>query len=371
MNRLIVIVVAVLVVIYLGATSIFVVNTREQAIVTRFGQITGVYEDPGIHFKIPTEFIEKVQIIEKRLMRYDLSDIRLQVKGGKFYNVDAFLTYRITDPVKFRESVLGSLTLAEQRINTVFESALRDVYGKREFDAALSEERSDMMREARDVIRPEIEELGIEVDDVRILRTDLTPEVSSQTYDRMKAERLAEAARLRARGQEQAQTLRAIADRQAVETVAEANRDAEILRGEGDSERNKIFAKVYQVDPEFFEFYRSMSAYKSALGSDDTTMVLSPDSEFFNFFENDGAEAAGKPTGKAITDIPTLSAPEPEVDAAGDLVNSDEDEEAAPIGAAPSAVTLDDATKPIDPEALPEEPSLEDATPSTSSDTTE
>ena len=291
MNRIWIILGVVAVALYVLFSSLFVVNAREQAIVTRFGEITRVHTKPGIYFKIPTDFVENVQIIENRLLRYDLEDITVQVRGGKFYNVDAFVTYKITDPTLFRQSVQASLLTAETRIKTQLESALRQVYGLREFDAALSEQRTEMMVEARDLMRDNVARLGIEVVDVRVLRTDLTEQVSAQTYDRMKAERLAEAALLRARGQEQAQTLRAIADRQAVQIVAEAQRDAEILRGEGDAERNAIFAEAYTRDPEFFDFYRSMQAYQTALDSDSTTLLLSPDSDFFRFFGADGASA--------------------------------------------------------------------------------
>ena len=292
MNRLWIIVGVVAVALYVLFSSLFVVNAREQAIVTRFGEITRVHSEPGIYFKIPTDFVESVQIIENRLLRYDLEDITVQVRGGKFYNVDAFVTYKITDPTLFRQSVQASLLTAETRIKTQLESALRQVYGLREFDAALSEQRTEMMVEARDLMRDNVARLGIEVVDVRVLRTDLTEQVSAQTYDRMKAERLAEAALLRARGQEQAQTLRAIADRQAVQIVAEAQRDAEILRGEGDAQRNAIFAEAYNRDPEFFDFYRSMQAYQTALNGDNTTLLLSPDSDFFRFFGADGSSTS-------------------------------------------------------------------------------
>jgi membrane protease subunit HflC len=220
-------------------------------------------------------------------MRYDLANMTVQVRGGKFYEVDAFLTYRINNPTRFRQVALGDLNVAEARIGSLFTAALRQVYGLREFDAALSGERAAMMREARDLIVTNVAELGIQIVDVRILRTDLTQDVSQQTFELMKAERLAEAAFLRARGQEAAQSLRAIADRQAVEIVAAARRDSEILRGEGDAERNNIFAQAFGEDPEFFEFYRSMQAYRTALGSAGTTMLLSPDSEFFSYFRSD------------------------------------------------------------------------------------
>src|SRR5690606_11917780 len=154
---------------------------------------------------------------------------------------------------------------AEQRLRTRLDAALRRVYGLRGFEAALSEERADMMREVRDQLRPAATSLGLEIEDVRIRRTDLTAEVSQQTYERMKAERLAEAERLRARGREAAQRIRARADREVVEIVAEAQRESEILRGEGEAQRNAIFADAFERDAAFFEFYRSMAAYEAAL----------------------------------------------------------------------------------------------------------
>jgi membrane protease subunit HflC len=284
MNKLIILAALVVAAFYVLMSSLFIVNEREQAIVTRFGEITRTHSEPGIYFKIPTTVVENVQIVENRLLRYDLEDIVVQVSGGKFYNVDAFISYEITDLKKFRESVLGDLRTAESRIDTRLESALRGVYGLRDFNAALSEQRAEMMREVRELVRGDLAAIGIKVIDVRVLRTDLTSQVSAQTFERMKAERLAEAAALRARGQEQAQTLRAIADRQAVQIVASAQRDSEILRGEGDATRNAVFASAYGKDVEFFEFYRSMQSYRASLVNTDTTMLLSPKSEFFQYF---------------------------------------------------------------------------------------
>jgi membrane protease subunit HflC len=195
----------------------------------------------------------------------------------------------------FRQAVSGSVTLAEQRLRTRLDAALRRVYGLRGFEAALSEERADMMREVAEQLRPSAASLGLKIDDVRIRRTDLTPEVSQQTFDRMKAERLAEAERLRARGREAAQRIRARADREVVEIVADAHRESEILRGEGDAERNSIFADAYSRDPQFFEFYRSMAAYKNSLDNTGATMVLSPDSEFFKYFKDAEGGSAASP----------------------------------------------------------------------------
>jgi membrane protease subunit HflC len=249
-----------------------------------------VKTEPGLYFKLPFGFIDadSVQYVEDRVLRFDLDDIRVQVSGGKFYEVDAFVLYKIADARRFRQTVSGDQMAAESRLRTRLNSALRTVYGLRGFESALSEERTSMMREVRDQLRPEAESLGLRIDDVRIRRTDLTQEVSQQTFERMKAERLAEAELIRARGNEAAQRIRAIADRQVVEIVSEAARDAEIIRGEGDGERNRIFAEAFSRDAEFFEFYRSMNAYSQALSDSGTTMVLSPTSEFFKFFGNAG-----------------------------------------------------------------------------------
>jgi membrane protease subunit HflC len=316
MNRLIILGIAVLAVLYVVFSSLYVVNEREQAIVMRFGQITDVRKEPGVYFKVPTDIVDTVQIVEDRLLRYDVANMTLQVSGGKFYLVDAFLTYRIAEPKLFRERASGQLNVVESRIASRFTAALRQVYGLREFDAALSEGRPQMMREARDLIRTDMAELGIDIVDVRILRTDLTQEVSAQTFERMKAERLAEAAFLRARGQEAAQSLRAIADRQAVEIIAASRRDSEILRGEGEAQRTTIFADAYSRDAEFFEFYRSMQSYRTALGASGTTMVLSPDSEFFQYFGRMGEMPvatgdAGATQPPATTVAPTGAAAAP------------------------------------------------------------
>ncbi len=310
MSRLSIIGIAIAVIAIIAYNSFFVVNEREQAIVVRFGEIQDVKTEPGIFFKMPLALFEldNVQIIEDRLLRFDLDDIRVQVSGGKFYEVDAFVIYSIEDARKFRSAVGGDLGLAEARLRTRLDSALRRSYGVRGFEAALSEERAAMMREVADQLRGDAAQLGLAVKDVRIRRTDLTKEVSDQTYERMKAERLAEAELIRARGNEAAQRIRAIADRQVVEIESEAQRELEILRGEGDAERNRIFAEAFNKDPEFFEFYRSMQAYSQALENSGTTMVLSPNSDFFRFFENPQGSAKSQP-GTAAPNQPATAAP--------------------------------------------------------------
>jgi modulator of FtsH protease HflC len=295
-----IIAVVALVLVY---SSIFVVNERQQALVLRFGEITRVIREPGIYFKIPTSFVDTVQIVEDRLLNFELEDLRVQVRDGRRYIVSAFIVFKIVDPREFRENVSGNLEIARENIRTRLDAALRRVYGGRSFEAALSEQRAEMMVEVRDQLRPLTEELGIDIVDVRIKRTDLLPEVSQQTFERMRAERLAEAAQLRARGTELAARIRAEADREAVVTVAEAEREAEILRGQGEADRTRIFAEAYQRDTSFFDFYRSMRAYETALEGGGTTLVLSPDSDFFRYF--------GDPTGGPVGQESQPAAGEP------------------------------------------------------------
>ncbi|MFB2550802.1 protease modulator HflC [Ensifer soli] len=287
-NRVPAILIALAVILIGIYSSVFVVNERQQAIVVRFGQIRDVKTEPGLYFKLPFAFMDadRVQYVEDQALRFDLDNIRVQVSGGKFYEVDAFVVYRIADPRRFRETVSGDREAAVSRLRTRLDASLRRVYGLRGFESALSDERASMMREVRSDLTPDAESLGLSITDVRIRRTDLTQEVSQQTFERMKAERLAEAELIRARGNEESQRRRAIADRQVVEIVAEAQRDSEILRGEGEAERTGIFAGAFARDPGFFEFYRSMNAYQRAIGSPDTTLVLSPDSEFFRYFND-------------------------------------------------------------------------------------
>lgn len=290
----------VLVAIY---SSFFVVNEREQAVVVRFGQIQDVKTEPGLYFKLPFAFMDadRVQYVEDRALRFDLDNIRVQVSGGKFYEVDAFVVYRISDARRFRETVSGDRDSAESRLRTRLDAALRRVYGLRGFESALSDDRASMMREVRNDLTGDAESLGLSIVDVRIRRTDLTQEVSQQTFERMKAERLAQAELIRARGNEEGQRRRAIADRQVVELVAEAQRDSEIIRGEGDGERNRVFGEAFSRDPAFFDFYRSMSAYRESFGQSDTTLLLSPDSEFFRFFND--AEGTSPSAGVNATPV--------------------------------------------------------------------
>lgn len=269
--------------------SLFVVTERDKAIITQFGQIVRTVDNPGLYAKVP--FVQDVIYIDKRLIFFESDNKSVQVIDSRRYIVDAIAMYRVVDSQKFRESVGANLDLANQRISTRVDAALRGTYGRRTFQSALSEERGAMMREIRDAVHNETAELGVNIVDVRIRRTDLPRDVLEQTYNRMNAERKAEAEQIRAVGNQQSLTLRAQADRDYTVTLAGAQRDAEITRGQGDAERNRVFAQAFQADPEFFAFYRSMQAYTNSLASDGTTLLVKPDSEFFRYFNSQAPQA--------------------------------------------------------------------------------
>ena len=231
----------------------FIVDEREKALVVRLGEIKRTINEPGLYFKLP--FVEERITVEDRIVFFESPDKTVQVVDGRRYQVDAITMIRVVDPqqVSARRSD-ASLTRARDRIETRLDAALRQTYGRRTFDAALSQDRAVMMREIRDQVSTEAASLGIDVVDVRIRRTDLMPEVLNDTYDRMSAERLAEAAQLRAIGEAQSIKVRAEADREAVELVSKSRRESEIIRGEGEGERNKVFADAFTRDPEFFSF---------------------------------------------------------------------------------------------------------------------
>jgi modulator of FtsH protease HflC len=263
-------------------STVFVVDERQKALVMRFGQVNQIIEKPGLNFKLP--FSDEVVYIEDRIFLWNSDNKAVQVSDKQRYLVDTVTVARIMSAQKFRETVGADLTRARARIETRLDAALRQTYGKRTFDAALSKDRDVMMREIRDQVRAEALSLGIDIVDVRIRRTDLMNEVLEATYERMKSERLAEAKDLRGKGEATNIQMKATADRKAIELVSEAGRQSEIIRGEGDAERNRVFAEAFTKDPEFFAFYRSMQAYSKSLATDGTTLVLKPNSDFFKYF---------------------------------------------------------------------------------------
>jgi membrane protease subunit HflC len=266
-------------------SSTFIVDERKKALVLRFGEINRIVEKPGLYFKFP--IADDVVPIEDRMILWSSDNMSVQVVDGRRYLVDAVTMARIVNAQRFRETTSADLTRAWDRIRTRLDAALRQTYGKRTFDAALSKDRSVMMLEIRDQVRTEALNNGIEIVDVRIVRTDLMDEVLKNTYERMSSERIAEAKDLRGRGEARKIEIMAQADRAYTERLADSRRQSEVIRGEGEGERNKIFAEAFQQDPEFFGFYRSMQAYAKSLSSSGTTLVLKPDSEFFKYLGMD------------------------------------------------------------------------------------
>jgi membrane protease subunit HflC len=278
-------------VIVAGAlSSVFIVDEREKVLVLQFGQIVGIKEDPGLGFKIP--LIQEVARYDDRILSRDMASLEITPSDDRRLVVDAFARYRIADVERFRQAIgNGGEELAAQRLDSILRASTREVLGSVSSNDILSVDRAALMLRIRNAAIDEAQAMGLQIIDVRLKRTDLPPENLHATYERMKAEREREAADEIARGNEAAQRVRAQADRTVVELVSDAKRQADITRGEADARRNAIFAEAYGADPEFFAFYRSMAAYRQALGSGNSTMLLSPDGEFFSYLRSDGGAA--------------------------------------------------------------------------------
>lgn len=267
--------------------SVYTVNETQQALVLQFGQPVKVVKEPGLKFKKP--FIQNVDFFDKRILELDAPAQEAIASDRKRLVVDAFLRYRIEDPLKFFQTVLDERR-ARQRLSTVLESSLRRVLGESTFTAVVRDDRGKLMAQITKLVDGEAANFGIKIIDVRLKRADLPEANSLAIYRRMQTERQREAAEIRAQGEEQARRIRADADRQVTVIKANATRDAEKLRGEGDAERNNVFADAFTRDADFFAFYRSMQAYEAGLKGSDTRMLMSPNTEFFRYFND--------PTGK-------------------------------------------------------------------------
>lgn len=274
----------------------FTVDQTEQALVVEFGSPKRVVTEPGLNMLIP--IMQNVIYFEKRVLDLDAPSEEVTSSDQKRLVVDAFARYRIVDPLKFYQTV-NNTQLAEQRLSAILNSNIRVILAGRTFQAVLSGQRGELMRIIRDETNEEARGLGIEVIDVRIRRADLPQANSNAIFARMRTDRQKEAADIRAKGNQTAQEIKAEADKQATIIVAEATKKAAIMRGEGDADRNRIYADAFSKDPNFFEFYRSMQAYAASLGGTNTTMVLSPDSPFFSYFKTGAGKgtppAAGTP----------------------------------------------------------------------------
>jgi modulator of FtsH protease HflC len=273
-------------------SSVFTVQQTEQALVVRLGRPVDVVSQPGLNFKAP--FIDSVISIDKRILDLENPSQEVIASDQKRLVVDAFARYRIKDALRFYQSV-GTIQAANLQLTALLNAALRRVLGEVSFITVVRDEREGLMAKIRSQLDKEAEGYGIQVVDVRIRRADL-PEANSQAvYQRMQTERQREAAEFRAQGGQKAQEIRSKADREATVIIAEANSTAEQVRGTGDAERNRLFADAYGKDPDFFAFYRSMSAYEQGLKSNDTRFLLRPDSDFFRFF----GSASGRPAAAA------------------------------------------------------------------------
>lgn len=274
-------------------SSVFIVDEREKALVLQFGRVVSVKEDPGLAFKIPV--IQEVVRYDDRILSRDIDPLEITPSDDRRLVVDAFARYRIVDVNRFRQAVgAGGIATAENRLDSILRAQTREILGSVSSNDILSSDRAALMLRIRNGASKDAESLGIAIVDVRLKRTDLPTENLEATFQRMRAERVREATDERARGNEAAQRIRAQADRTVVELVSEAEREAEIIRGEADAERNSIFAEAYGRDPEFFEFYRSLNAYEGALKGNNSSLVLSPDSEFFNYLRSSQGTAAGQ-----------------------------------------------------------------------------
>ncbi len=289
-------------------SALFIVDERENVLVLQFGQVKQEITEPGLGFKIP--FIQEVVRYDARILGLQTQPLEVTPLDDRRLVVDAFLRWRLADVRRFREAVgVDGARAAQGRMDRIMNAAIREVLGSVPSSAVLSEDRTGLMNRIRELARREAQTLGIEVIDVRLTRTDLPQENLEATFARMRAEREREAADERARGNEAAQRVRALADRTVIELVSASRREAEIIRGEADAERNRVYAEAFNLDPEFFAFTRSMQSYERALRGDNSTMVLRPDSEFFAFLRSDGA---GEEVLAAVRDAADRLAEDPE-----------------------------------------------------------
>ena len=274
--------------VIIGYSSMFTVAQTEQVLVVRLGEPIRVVTNPGLNFKAP--FVDTVISIDKRILDLENPSQEVIASDQKRLVVDAFARYRIQNALRFYQSI-GSVQAANIQLTTLLNAALRRVLGEVTFIKVVRDEREILMARIREQLDKEADGYGIEVVDVRIRRADLPEQNSQAVYQRMQTERQREAAEFRAQGGQKAQEIRSKADREATVIIADANSTAEQIRGAGDGERNRLFAEAYGKDKDFFAFYRSMTAYETALRSNDTRFLLRPDSDFFKFFSN----SSGKP----------------------------------------------------------------------------
>lgn len=265
--------------------TVFTVDERQHVIKFRFGEIVKSDYEPGLHFKIP--FVNNIARYEDRILTFEESEERFLTGEKKNLIVDYFITWRIIDPAQYYRSARGDELFAEQRLSAIIREGIKAEFSQRTVQEVVAAERSELMNQMLLTAANQAPALGLEVVDVRVMRIELSDEVSDSVFQRMQQERGRVAAQLRAEGEEEAERIRADADRQRTVILAEAYRDAERLRGEGDARAAEVYAIAYNRDPEFYSFYRSMSAYRESIGGQQDVLVLSPDSEFFQFLQHE------------------------------------------------------------------------------------
>jgi len=275
------------IVIIVALFSLYAVNPREQVLLLQFGAPQRLVTEPGLHVKVP--FLQQAQFIPKMLLNLDAPAEEVIAQDKKRMVVDAFARWKIVDPLRFYQSLYDETT-ATMRLTPILSSDVRRVLGSQTFAAMLSGKRAELMVQIRDEINRDADGYGIKIVDVRIRRADLPPQNSQAIYRRMQQERTREANEFRAEGEEISQRVKARAEREVTVLTAEATRESEILRGQGDAEKTKVLGAAYGQDADFFAFYRSLEAYQDAFPGDNTTMVLSPTGEFFRYFGAPGQQ---------------------------------------------------------------------------------
>jgi len=284
-TRTISIVVLILAAFFVLSSSYFYVDQRVQALVLQFGEPVKVIKNPGLQFKIP--LIQNVEYFDKRLILFDNPVEEIISADRKRLIVDAFARYRIDDPLRYYQSIRYETALSN-RLGSIINDSLRQVLGRVPLQEVISIRRSVLLEEVASLVYEAAKDFGLRIEDVRIRRADLPTANSEAIFRRMQTERQQEAAQFRAEGEEQSRRIKAESEKEKTILLANAERTGEILRGEGDADKNKILAEAFSRDPEFFAFYRAMQAYVTAIDSSDTTMILSPDSEFFEYFNKIG-----------------------------------------------------------------------------------
>ena len=282
-KRFVILLSFIVVLTVLAYNSLFFVEQRVQSLILQFGEPIRVIKEPGLNFKIP--LAQNIVKFDKRILLFDNSAEEIIAADKKRLIVDAFVRYKIIDPLKFYQTVRFEAAL-NNRLGSVVNNSLRAVLGKVPLEAVISDRRELLMQEVSELVSVRATQFGISIEEVRIKKADLPSENSEAIYRRMQTERQQEAAQIRAVGNEKARFITAESEKQKTVLLAEAQRDSDILRGEGDAKKNKILGKAFNQDPDFFAFYRAMQAYGKALTEGDTTMVLSPKSDFFEFFGN-------------------------------------------------------------------------------------